>query len=53
MEPCSACILLTEAVVAVEEVSLEVVLVTDLVRCPFLAFTERVGDGDWTFLRFL
>jgi hypothetical protein len=49
MEPCSACIL----TVAVEEASLEVVLVTDLVRCPLRAFTESVGDGDCTFRRLL
>lgn len=53
MEPCSACIFAAGAGPA-DDPSLEVVLVTDLVRCPFLAaFTDSVGDGDCTFLRFL
>lgn len=54
MDPCSACILLPDGGADVDP-SLEVVLVTEaLARCPFLlVFTERVGEGDWTFLLFL
>lgn len=54
IEPCSACILLPPE--EGNDPSLEVVLVTDararwLLR--LVVFTESVGDGDWTFLRFL
>lgn len=53
MDPCSACIFAAEGAPPVDP-SLEVVLVTDRVRCPFLdAFTDNVGEGDCTLRLFL